>query len=58
MRQYLTPAFVLVATLLGGCGTKGPLTLPPKPGTPAVTPAQAAPATKPTDLNTASQAPR
>ncbi|MEF8700872.1 MAG: lipoprotein [Candidatus Accumulibacter sp. UW20] len=43
MRQYL--ALALLATLtLGGCGNRGPLTLPPKPATAT---ASALPATVP-----------
>ncbi|MDA0190055.1 MAG: lipoprotein [Proteobacteria bacterium] len=44
MRQYLAIAFLCASALLGGCGTKGPLTLPP-PGTPT-------PAPQPADLST------
>jgi predicted small lipoprotein YifL len=58
MRHYLTFAALLAAISLGGCGTKGPLTLPVKPvpsNTPAaVTPPQS-PAATANDLNTAKE---
>lgn len=60
MRHHPTLAIaaILAATLLGACGTKGPLTQLPPRGTPKAPPAQTAPASNPDDLNTAPQAPR
>jgi predicted small lipoprotein YifL len=40
-------AFVILATLLAGCGQKGPLTLPDKPTGPVVTRPAQTPATVP-----------
>ena len=53
MRQRLTLTILLVSTLLGACGTRGPLTLPQPPKE-----SVASNATRPTtltsiDLNTA-----
>jgi len=61
MRHHPTLAIaatILAATLLGACGTKGPLTQLPPRTTPKAPPAQTAPASNPDDLNTAPQAPR
>jgi predicted small lipoprotein YifL len=57
MRQFtlVVASIVALATLLSACGTKGPLTLPPKPAaTQTAEPAKATtPATAPTvDPNT------
>jgi predicted small lipoprotein YifL len=38
MRQSIL--LVVLVGMLSACGTKGPLTLPPKSGTPAATPIQ------------------
>ena len=57
MRQQLTLTILLVSTLLGACGTRGPLTLPPQQEKAAQTAPQAARAMaiaafNRTDLNT------
>jgi predicted small lipoprotein YifL len=56
MRHYLTLAALLATLALGGCGTKGPLTLPVKPlppSTPAAVTPPPSPAATSNDLNTA-----
>ncbi|MFZ4536685.1 LPS translocon maturation chaperone LptM [Propionivibrio sp.] len=57
MRRHLTLSVLLFALILGACGTKGSLTLPPPPkAPPAPASTTVQPASAPDDLNTAKEA--